>query len=210
MDLQFHRRITLALTLLLTSHLVMSAELFRWTDENGNVHYSDRIPPSQAQQPRVELNPYGQATKEVNTFKTKEQLRREREAVLEARRQKRLREKQLAEDRALLTTFSSLDDIDALYSSRLSNLDNYTSANRRKLEKTKALLEKTVKKKRWYQARERSVPRQITANIKEYEQQIATYELLIERNLAKRKKLETKFAHDKQRFLMLTGNDSNE
>lgn len=210
MDLQFHRRITLAVVLLLTSHLVMSAELFRWTDENGNVHYSDRVPPSQAQQPRVELNPYGQATKEVNTFKTKAQLVEEREALLEELKQKRLREKQLAEDRALLTTFSSVEDIDALYASRLNHLDNYTSANRRKLEKTKALLDKTIEKKRWYQTRERQVPRQITENIKEYQQQIATYELLIERNLSKRKKLETKFSHDKQRFLLLTGKGSTE
>ncbi len=196
--------------LLLTSHFVTSAELYRWVDENGNVHYSDQVPPTAAPRPRVELNAYGQPTQEITPVKSKAQLRQEREARLQALREERSRQKRIAADRALLTTFSSVEEIDALYANRLRDLDSYTASNRRKLEKTKKLLDKTLDKKRWYQARDRKVPQQIQANIKEYEQQIATYELLIERNLAKRDKLEKQFAYDKERFLLLTSEEAGE
>ena len=198
------------LPLLLTTHLVTSAELYRWVDENGNVHYSDQLPPTAAPRPRVELNTYGQATHEVNPVKTKAQRQKERQARLEALRQERQRQKRIAADRALLDTFSSVEEIEAIYANRLRDLDNYTTSNRRKLEKTRKLLDKTQRKKNWYLARDRKVPRQITENLKEYEQQIATYELLIERNLAKRKKLEAQFSYDKERFLLLTGDDAGE
>ena len=210
MDFYFHRRILL-LFLLPTSPLVMSAELYRWVDGNGNVHYSDQVPPTQAERPRVELNAYGQAVREVNTVKTREQRLREQQELLEARQREREREKREAEDRALLTTFASVDEIELLYANRLRDIDSYTAANRRKLEKTRALLQKTIDKKAWYLSRDLKVPRQISDNIKEYEQQIATYELLISRNIAKRQKLEKSFARDKARFRMLTsGIDAGE
>ncbi len=210
MDLYFHRRNLLALALLLTTHIIGASELYRWVDENGGVHYSDRVPPSQAQQPRTELNNYGRATREVNVLKTKEQILQEQQQLIEQLRQKRLREKEVAADRALLTTFNSTEDIDALYANRLQDLDTYTESNRRRLEKTRDLLAKTEKKRIWYQAREYAVPKQISDNIKEYKQQIATYELLIERNLAKRKKLEKKYKHDKHRYRFLTSESESE
>ena len=208
MDLFFHRRKLIRRLsvgfLLLTSHPLMASELFRWVDENGAIHYSDQIPPSQAKQPRAELAPDGRTTRKINVFKSKEERLREQQALIEQLRQKRLREKEIAQDRALLTTFSSLDEIDALYANRLRDLDSYTESNRRKLKKTRDLLEKTIKRRIWYQARDYTVPRQVATNIKEYKQQIATYELLIARNTKKRAKLEKQFAHDKSRFKLLT------
>ena len=209
MDYYFHQRILL-LILLSTSTVVASAELYRWVDEDGNVHYSDQVPPTEAERPRVELNAYGQAVREVNTVKTREQQLREQQERLEALQREREREKQEAEDRALLTTFASIDEIELLYANRLRDIDSYTETNRRKLEKTRALLQKTIDKKTWYLSRNLKVPQQISDNIKEYEQQIATYELLISRNLAKREKLEKNFARDKARFEMLTSDTGDD
>lgn len=208
MDVFFHRRklirrLSVGL-LLLTSHIVTGSELFRWVDDNGDVHYSDQIPPSQAKQPRAELAPDGRTTRKINVFKSKEERLKEQQAKIEKLRQKRLREKEIAQDRALLSTFNSLGEIDALYANRLRDLDRYTESNRRKLKQTRDLLEKTTKRRIWYQARDYTVPKQVTTNIKEYTQQIATYELLIARNTKKRAKLEKQFAHDKSRFKLLT------
>lgn len=202
--------LVIALLLFASQIGVVAAELYRWVDDEGNIHYSDQIPPAAANRPRAELNTLGQATRELNISRSREQLIEERERLLDEQRRSRQRERQLAEDRALLTTFSSVAELEALYANRLRDIDNYTNANHRKLAKTKTLLEKTRERKQWYLARDKKVPKQVVDNIEEYQQQIATYELLIERNLAKRQKLEEKFKKDKQRFITLTGDAADQ
>ncbi|MCB1629640.1 MAG: DUF4124 domain-containing protein, partial [Xanthomonadales bacterium] len=70
-------RIVVATTValgLLAGGSVSAAKLYKWVDENGNVHYSDQVPPSQAKQARSELNEQGVAVKQVDRALTAEEL----------------------------------------------------------------------------------------------------------------------------------------
>lgn len=52
----------------------MAGKLYKWVDEKGNVHYSDRVPPEAAKLARSEMNKSGVAVKQVARAKTAEEL----------------------------------------------------------------------------------------------------------------------------------------
>jgi hypothetical protein len=96
---------------------------YRWVDENGIVHYGDRVPPQYATKESTILNKQGVEVGRKEAQKTPEQM------AEEARRQQEiLRQKQ--HDAFLLTTYTSVKDIEALRDERLFQI----SAQRRAAE----------------------------------------------------------------------------
>jgi hypothetical protein len=88
---------------------------YRWTDEQGVVHYGDRIPPQYAQKERAVLNSQGVEVRRLDAQKSPEQ------AAAEARTQQgALRQKQ--HDAFLITNYTSVKDIEALRDVRLDQL----------------------------------------------------------------------------------------
>lgn len=88
---------------------------YRWTDEQGVVHYGDRIPPQYAQKERAVLNSQGVEVRRLDAQKSAEQL-----AAQERTQQGALRQKQ--HDAFLMNTYTSVKDIEALRDLRLDQL----------------------------------------------------------------------------------------
>lgn len=88
---------------------------YRWVDEHGVVHYGDRVPPEYARKERAILNSQGVEVGRLEAQKTPEQLAEE-----ERRRQELLRRKQ--HDNFLLTTYTSVSDIEHLRDLRLEQI----------------------------------------------------------------------------------------
>jgi hypothetical protein len=87
-------------------------KLYKWTDANGNVHYTDKVPTEAAGRAREELNKQGTVVRRTDAPLTAEQraeAERDRKRRLEdeaaAREQKR-------KDMALLNTYSTERDIE--------------------------------------------------------------------------------------------------
>ena len=102
--------------LIITSILALAAlstavadetRLYKWTDEDGNVFYSDKVPPEYAERPKAVLNDQGVAVDNLEGKKTAEQLEAER---LENERRV-AQELQLRADQALLATYLSVEEI---------------------------------------------------------------------------------------------------
>lgn len=88
---------------------------YRWVDDQGVVHYGDHVPPQYAQKERTELNAEGVELKRLDAEKSPEQQ------ASDARKQEViLRQKQ--HDSFLLTTYTSVADIEALRDERLQQL----------------------------------------------------------------------------------------
>jgi hypothetical protein len=83
------------------------AKVYKWTDENGNVHFGDSIPPQYAEQPKQVLNDQGVTVGHVDGRKSDEQL----DAEQTARENAALREEQRRADQALLATYVTVDEI---------------------------------------------------------------------------------------------------
>ena len=82
-------------------------KLYKWTDAEGNVYYSDSVPAEFAERPKEVLNEQGVAVEELQGKKTEEQLEQERRenAVRVAQ------ELQQRADQALLATYLSVEEI---------------------------------------------------------------------------------------------------
>jgi hypothetical protein len=92
-----------------------SVVTYRWTDDQGVVHYGDSIPPQYAQKERAVLNGRGVEVRRLDAQKTPEQL------AAEARNEQGVF-KQKQHDAFLLNTYTSVKDIEALRDVRLDQL----------------------------------------------------------------------------------------
>jgi hypothetical protein len=94
---------------------------YRWVDEQGVVHYGDHIPPQYATQERTVLNAQGIAVSHIDAQKTPEQQAadaRDRAALM----------KQKQHDAFLVSTYTSVKDIEALRDARLEQLQTQRAA----------------------------------------------------------------------------------
>lgn len=195
-------RITLFLIIACLS-VPASAGFYRWVDENGQIHYSDNLPPNQSGQGHAELDQLGRSVRHTNPAKTADQLQQEAQASLLAQEREEAAQRQSSLDRALINSFTSTDQIDALANERLSTIDGKMQETQRKLDKVRERLTRTEKRKDWFENQKKPVPSQIKANIREYHKQVSLYEKDLELHRVKRATTVAKLLKDKQRFLEL-------
>jgi hypothetical protein len=81
--------------------------VYKWVDEDGQVHYGDSIPPEYSDLPKQVLNDFGVTVDHLDGRKTEEQIEAERKAA----NLKLQKELQLQADRALLATYLNVDEI---------------------------------------------------------------------------------------------------
>ncbi len=81
--------------------------VYKWVDEEGQVHYGDSIPPEYSDLPKQVLNDFGVTVDHLDGRKTEEQMAAERKAAA----LKLQKELQIQADRALLATYLSVDEI---------------------------------------------------------------------------------------------------
>ena len=94
---------------------------YRWVDEQGVVHYGDHIPPQYASKERAVLNSQGVEVGRLEAQKSPEQ------ATAEARaREAQMKQRQ--HDAFLITTYTSVKDIEALRDLRLDQLRGQRAA----------------------------------------------------------------------------------
>ena len=121
---------------------------YKWTDDQGVVHYGDSIPPQYAEKAHETLNKQGVAVGHSEAQKSPEELAaaaREHEGLL----------KQQQHDTFLITTYTSVKDIESLRDVRLDQLQGQRNAAEIYVENLKSrlvALEERAKRFRPYNA----------------------------------------------------------
>ncbi|TAG82316.1 MAG: DUF4124 domain-containing protein, partial [Betaproteobacteria bacterium] len=118
-----------------------SAQLYKWTDENGKVHYSDTVPPSATDRARKEMRPDGTVKKQVDRALTQEERRIAAAKAAEDEKERIAREERERKDRALLSTYTSLVDFDRVRDRALTLADGELTALRKQEASTSAARE---------------------------------------------------------------------
>ena len=112
----------LAVLLCAVSSTSMAGALYKWVDENGNVRYSDRLPPDQNKKKHQQLNSQGMVLSTRDAAKSPEEIAIETESTRkleeQQREQARIKSVQQKKDRVLLLTFSSEKEIELARDSR--------------------------------------------------------------------------------------------
>jgi hypothetical protein len=112
-----------ALVLLLAAAGAQAANMYKWVDDKGVVHYTDKLPADVVDKGSVELSKQGIPLKRTEAAPTPEQRRAKQ---LEEERQRQLaREREVVDrrDRALLESYTSPEEIDLARSRALGTLE---------------------------------------------------------------------------------------
>src|SRR5450432_3236022 len=90
-------------------------KLYKWTDDQGQVHYGDHVPDEYVNQERHIFNKEGVEVGKIDAQKSPEQTAIEEQKNLAAEERRR-------RDRNLVTTFGSVEEIERLRDQRLGLL----------------------------------------------------------------------------------------
>jgi hypothetical protein len=128
----------IGIVLLLSGTVCSAAKLYKWVDDKGQVHYTDKIPADVAKKQRQELNSQGIVTKTTDRAKTPEELVAQRKADAEAAAAKKAQEEAVKADQALLQSYASEGDLTRAFTQRNELIEqqitgtNLDIANRQK------------------------------------------------------------------------------
>jgi Domain of unknown function (DUF4124) len=106
---------------------------YRWVDEQGVVHYGDNIPPQYASKEKSLLNSEGVEVGRLDAEKSPAQQAAEA-------RDKAALAKQKQHDAFLITTYTSVKDIEALRDARLDQLKGQRAASEQYMESLRVRL----------------------------------------------------------------------
>jgi hypothetical protein len=184
--------------------------LYKWTDEKGNVHYTDKIPPEYANRDRDLLNDQAVAV----GFEEGEITEAER-AVIEEREAKAAREQSARveiarHDRMLLETYLSVADIEDLRDRRLELLESQikvTELYLNNLRKKLVELQSEASNYKPYAEREGApqIPENLALDISRTTSSIVVYEQTLARTRSNQQALRDSFNKDIVRFRELKG-----
>lgn len=199
-------RLSISITLVATLTWMggtSAAKLYRWVDENGEVHYTDTLPPEQAGQAHQQLNQQGVTVQSVEKAKSREQLAAEKQAQEEAARRateaELARKLQAERDRALLHTYVSEQDIIESRDRNIATIEGTINLSTNNLEKLRAQAE--ALRSDLAQAQPGSaVATKVESALRQTEDQIRDFEKFIGKKRAEQASLQQKFDEDLHRF----------
>ena len=189
--------------------LSAQAGLYRWVDDAGNVHFSDKVPASASNKSHSELNKTGDVTKTFDPSSIQNEKELEEIAAREKAKKeeiKRIKQEALdivyKRDDYLLATYENEDELKNSFESKIRMLEG----NSRILEAQNNVLNKKIVK---LEERVTTVTHKDTLNtlagkIVNINKTIIQYKKALEENNTQIAKLNADYKTDLNRFLELT------
>lgn len=182
---------------------VAAGGFLRWVDDQGNVHYSDTIPPEFAEKGRSRLSSGGIEVEEIAPAKTLEEIQREQELERLRLQQERLIERQRAADMVLLRTFRSVDDLTMVRDGKLQAIDVMIQVTRSNIRRQQQWLAGLRSEAADHERAGKPVTQHLNDSIANTQRAINdSYETIVAREKQKQEIRES-FARDLKRFRQL-------
>ncbi len=108
---------------LLSCSFSAQAKIYKWMDEEGQVHFGDEIPAQYIIREHDELNDSGVVTRHRDAAKTAEQKAEERRIEYERKKAALIEKKKNQRDRVLLDTYTTERDLVVARDSRMDAVD---------------------------------------------------------------------------------------
>ena len=208
----------LSLPVLLTITLVLSAyaadsaaaKTYKWVDENGQVHYSSRLPAEQSKSDHQQLNEQGVVvgTKKKQVKKSEEEVaveaeakRKEDERLAEVARLKAIQDQK---DRVLLMTFSNEEEINHARATRIDVIESVIELINKNIATTEQKLrelENTAD--RLYTSQGKDVPGGMAQKIEHFERKVENRRAQLAQKEAEKAKINEKYDIDLARYRVL-------
>lgn len=196
------------LTILLTTLALAAAtpalaKLYRWVDETGKVHYSDKVPPEHVKQARTEMTERGTEKEHVERAKTPEEIANEKELEQLRQEQQRLIEKQEQADNVLLRTFRSEEDIILARDGKLAAIDSRIKMTRNNIGNLKSRLAELQQIEAANKSQGKGMPASVREELEMTQQQLEKKQASILANEQEKEVIREKYQADLERFRTL-------
>lgn len=195
----------LACLLALPATGLASKQLYRWVDSQGKVHYGDTLPPEYARQGNAELTKSGRVVKETPPALTPEQIRARQEAEARDREAKRKAEEERRRDKALLASYTTLEELDLAERRNLEAMDVQIKSYELRIKSVEGRLAGLKRQEAGFAARKRPVPADLTEDIRRAEEEIQRLNAQVAQAHQEKEAIRARFAVDRKRYRELKG-----
>ena len=196
-----------AYSLLLLSWVLSAtvhAELYRWVDSKGVVHFGDHVPPDHAKHDREQLNKSGRVVKTYDGSRTPEQLAEERRLKKEEQDKKMAAQKAKEKDRVLVMTYQSVDEINAAREIKITTVQTDIDITESRMQNEKRKLRDLRHKAAGYERASNAVPRTLLEKINVKKKRVADIDAYIMRRQKEQDAIRKEFAGYIARYKELT------
>jgi hypothetical protein len=174
--------------------------LYRWVDDQGEVHYTDSLPPGQVERGHAEMSGEGVVVETQGPAKTREEVQQEEELKRAREAADRARKQQEAADQALVRTYRSLDDMIMTRDGKLASIDVMVKLTRSNIRRQQDSLRGLRGDAANLERSGKPIPKPLSVSIAKAEQSIRdAYATMVAREQEKQEVV-ARFAADMRRF----------
>lgn len=179
-----------------------SAELYKWVDDKGRVHYSDSIPPEEMgkRREREVKSERGMTIDRIEPPPTREELRERAEAKARAAAEARKEAEQREHDRILLQTFESVAAMKRARDERIAAIDGQIKIARDRVESLTKRHERLVERAAAMERNGRGNAKKVYGEIESIEEQVRSQRAFIGRQRREQAEIRARFGRDIERF----------
>lgn len=185
---------------ILFNPLVAQSKMYKWVDEEGNMHFGDRIPPKYQVKEHDELNEHGVTVKRREAAKTAEQRAEEKRLEKERKKAEALAKKQRKRDRVLLDTYTTERDLIVARDSRLDAVDSQIRLAESIIKDSNAKIKSMEERVAKIKASNRDVPPGLFQRIDNEKQQVEVQSNVKGKNEERRDDIAAQFNGYIERF----------
>ena len=158
---------------LISSSFLVQAKMFKWVDENGQMHFGDKIPQQYQVKEHEELNDRGVSIKQLAAAKTPSEKSEERRLEKERKKAALAEENQKKLDRELLDIYSTERDLIVARDSRLNAIATQVQMSEAIISASNKKIESMEKQVIDIKAEKREVPIYLYNRIDSEKQEVA-------------------------------------
>lgn len=197
-------RLLVALCAGLCFSLPVAAKMYKWVDDKGTTHYSETIPPEYANKDRTEIGKSGRVIKKEAVL-TPEQRRDQETANTKKRNEEEAALEQKRHDKALLNTYSSVEEIDLARDRTLQQVQARINGVSSQIKRANDELFALKREVNLNLSVGKNIPPSLKEDLQESQNRVAKLQQELEKAKAEKVAVETRYAADKVRYKELSG-----
>jgi hypothetical protein len=177
--------------------------MYKWTDKNGKVFFSDQVPPDKVELEHAELDKNAQVVKVAKKARNKAELEIEKRMEQVKKEQEEKLAKQKSRDKKLLSSFIDLAAMNASHTAKIKAMEGQERELRENIKNLEKELAAKQKEAVSYERKGTKSPVQVLNQIEDKQKKIAQTQQDIKQLQLKKAAYEKEFAIDRAQFAIL-------
>ena len=178
-------------------------KMFKWVDDEGQIHFGDRIPPQYMVKEHQELNESGVVTKRKDAARTPAEKAEDRRLEKKKKAAALVEKKKKQRDRVLLDTYTTERDLIVARDSRLEAVDSQIQLAETIIGDSNKSIDSLEKQVTQIKASNREVPADVYQRIDSEKQQVAVQSKVMASHKKRHEDIATQFNDYIERFKVL-------